>query len=223
MLKNILIAVLVVTNLATFAVLTRFMDRMEGIGAFFDATFERRLSQIDAIEVQPGDVVFLGDSLIREGDWAELFPDHKVRNRGVGGDTSADVLARLPQIAEGRPGKVFLQVGTNDLSAGVPPEETAQNITTIINAVAAASPDAEIFVQSVPPRERLNRERVEALNQTIKTSLPEAATWIDIYDAFLDPQDGSIDNRYSNDEVHITGAGYLRWRDLIDPHLQTTN
>ena len=79
---------------------------------------ERRESFFATNPVQPGDVVFLGDSLTDEARWEELFAGLAVRNRGVPGDTTADVLARLEPIARAEPAQVFLMIGTNDLGFG---------------------------------------------------------------------------------------------------------
>jgi len=37
------------------------------------------------------DFVFIGDSLTNSGQWNEFFPAISIANRGVGGDTTADV------------------------------------------------------------------------------------------------------------------------------------
>src|SRR4051812_36089312 len=71
----------------------------------------------------PG-VVIVGDSLTERGEWGELL-DRPVANRGIAGDTVADVRARLGDISALEPRLVLVAVGINDLLAGASPEELA--------------------------------------------------------------------------------------------------
>ena len=52
---------------------------------------QRRISLFEEFNPKP-DIVFLGDSLTELGLWNEFFPTVKLANRGVGGDTTKDVL-----------------------------------------------------------------------------------------------------------------------------------
>ena len=60
--------------------------------------------------------VMPGDSLTEGIDWRELFPDVKILNRGISGDTSAGVLNRLDEVI-GRHPKI---VGSHDWSQRPP-------------------------------------------------------------------------------------------------------
>jgi len=176
---------------------------------------QRLATQYELLEVQPGDTVFLGDSITYGGRWNELFPNASTRQRGIDGDTTTGVLARLTPIAEARPGQVFLLIGTNDLFFGVPEAEIIANIVTIIDRIHTASPETDIFVQSVLPRAARYQERIESLNAKLEEAIAEKATCINLYPLFLDDAGTSIDNVLSNDELHLLGPGYLIWRDAI--------
>ena len=175
---------------------------------------ERWVSQFDLLSVQPGDVVFLGDSIARGGSWHEWFPRSPVRNRGIGGDTTSGVLNRLHQVTSGKPSRVFLLIGTNDVMLGESDATIVQNIAAIVERFARESPGTQLFVQSILPRGGGYRDRIEALNRKIRGVIGDGAEWIDLYPLLLD-EDGSIANRYSNDELHLLGAGYTVWRDAI--------
>ena len=77
-----------------------------------------RQTQLALLPTLPGRVVLLGDSITEGGVWNELLPELPVLNRGVGGETSAQVLARLDLVLNA-PSAVVLLIGTNDLSSGV--------------------------------------------------------------------------------------------------------
>ncbi len=187
------------------------------VRAFVQPAHDRWVSQFAVLPVQPGDVVFLGDSITEGGAWEELFPDVPVRNRGIGGDRTPGALERLDQVTKGQPAKVFLKIGTNDLFVGTPEEEIAANIGTILERIASESPETRAYVQSVLPRQAEWREAVESLNRRLEAVAGEhGATWVDLYPLFLDPDDGSIRDDLANDELHLLGKGYLVWRDHID-------
>ena len=180
--------------------------------------YARDVTQFEQLPVQPGDTVFLGDSLTHYAAWDALFPDGETKNRGVVGDDTDGLLARLDEVTAGKPGQVFLMIGTNDLTYGADEAEIVANVEQIISTFRDESPETDLFVQSLLPRAASFGARVESLNRALKTAVADQATWIDLYDLFLD-DDGSIADRFSNDELHLFGNGYLVWRDAITDHV----
>ncbi|HRN58259.1 MAG TPA: sialate O-acetylesterase, partial [Agriterribacter sp.] len=61
------------------------------------------------------DILFVGNSITDGNEWNELFDNSKMKNRGISGDISAGVIHRIDEIANRKPGKVFLMIGVNDL------------------------------------------------------------------------------------------------------------
>ena len=60
-------------------------------------------------------------------------------------------------------------------------------------------------------------------NNNLKILAEESGyTYVDLYPAFLD-KDGSIKNEYSNDDLHLLGSGYLKWKKLIRPYIELDN
>ena len=176
--------------------------------------YESRVSQFEGFSVQSHDVVFLGDSITRRGSWHELFPNAPVRNRGIDGDTTQGLLARLHQVTRGQPSQVFLLIGTNDIFFGESDETIVDNIVSILQQFADESAETQIFVQSILPRGVSYQARIETLNRKIHVAISDRAEWIDLYHLMLD-EDGSIADRYSNDELHLLGAGYAVWKEAI--------
>jgi lysophospholipase L1-like esterase len=146
------------------------------------------------------------------------LPRSRVRNRGIGGDVTIGVLARVNQISRGAPSQVFLLIGTNDLAFGVAEADIVANVRSIIDEILEESPRTAIFVQSVLPRAAEYRERIESLNRLLQPSIDGVAQWVDLYPLFLDA-DGSINDTYSNDELHLNGTGYLVWREAISGYV----
>ena len=80
----------------------------------------QRATLFESLPASEDDIVMLGNSITDGGEWAELLGDAHVKNRGISGDTTDGVLERLGTITRGRPAKVFLLIGINDFSKGVP-------------------------------------------------------------------------------------------------------
>lgn len=218
--KTVLIAVSVLLNLAVGVVVAWVVfgsGTQSMMQDFLGPHYDRSVSQFEALPVQPGDIVFLGDSITEGGRWGEWFAGRPVRNRGIGGDTSAGVLARLDQVISGRPAKVFLLIGTNDLAFNVPEADIVANVSQIIDRIHTGSPSTRVYLQSVMPRAVEYREQIESLNASIQRHIGERAEWVNLYPRLLDDADGSISNDFSNDELHLNGAGYANWREAIAP------
>jgi lysophospholipase L1-like esterase len=178
---------------------------------------ERRRSFFDGHRVAPGDVVFVGDSLTAGAQWHEMFPSLPVKGRGIGGDTTATLLARLGQVTAGRPAVVLLMIGTNDLSTGVPHDRLVANYAAILDRLGRESPDSAVIVQSVLPRSAAFAERVRTLNAALgRLARERAATFVDLTPVFTGTN-GAILPAYSNDDLHLLGPGYLAWQRVITP------
>src|SRR5262245_41079427 len=187
------------------------------VRAFLEGHQARRVSAFEAFPLAPDDVVFLGDSITEGGPWEELFPGVRTRNRGIGGDTSDGVLRRLEQVTRAQPAKVFLLIGTNDLYSGASEDEIVANIEEILERLKQESPDTEVYLQSVLPRAADYRTRIEALNARLaEVAGEQAAAWVDLYPAFVDPEKGAIRPELSNDDLHLLGPGYALWKEQIE-------
>ena len=175
-----------------------------------------------AVAARSGPIVFLGDSITEGGIWSELFPGAPVRNRGIGGDTTRRLLARLDDIHRLAPRRIFLMIGVNDLNAGLPLAETEANLRSLLDDLARNLPWTEVVVQSVLPvddrwRGRADNAGILAINQILKR---EAASrglrYVDLQPLFRGP-DGQLRRELSNDGIHLLGPGYEIWRQAIAP------
>ena len=64
-------------------------------------------------------IIFIGNSLTQFGDWNKLLDDSTVVNRGIAGDNTYGVLARLNDIIIRKPAKLFIEIGINDISQNI--------------------------------------------------------------------------------------------------------
>lgn len=186
---------------------------------------KRIISQFEVLPITSKDIVFLGNSITERGLWSEIFNDVHCKNRGIGGQQTHQILERLHQVTNGKPKKVFLLIGINDLNGD--PARTANavaNIKTIIERIRTESPKTKLYVQSILPvgknREEKNRE-VNKANPEIKKICEEmGVTYIDIHSAFAD-EEGYLKKEYTfNDGLHLNGAGYMAWAKILRPYVK---
>lgn len=187
------------------------------VSAFLDRLYMARVSFFSSYPVHAGSIVMLGDSITEGGEWAEIFPGLPLVNRGIGGDTTTGVLARLDSLVEGHPRAIFLKIGTNDLTLVPEREISLRQYRDIITTIQSGSPETAIYVQSLLPRSGDYREEVEGYNLEIRSIADELGVeFIDLYPSFL-AADGSIRDELTYDELHLSGDGYRLWQSLLGP------
>ncbi|MCX2982187.1 sialate O-acetylesterase [Halieaceae bacterium IMCC14734] len=219
--KTWLIRLSVTLNVLTLAVAAGvYFNGASLVRSFLEPMYERKFSFFDSYPIASGATVFLGDSITEGGEWQEVFPALRAINRGIGGDITTGVLQRLEQVSKAAPERVFLMIGTNDLTHGPDSRDTSyQQYREIVQRLQQESPRTEIFLQSVLPRAADKQEEVEAYNAVIaEIATATGTTFIDLYPAFLDP-DGSIKDAYSNDELHLNGPGYQLWQAQLQDYM----
>ena len=131
---------------------------------------------------------------------ARRLPDHDLVNAGVNGNTSAQVLARLPALVrDGTPDLAVVHVGANDLLAmrgspmardtGEPP--TLASFGANLKAIVDALRPARVALLSIQPvGERLEsdvNQDVEAINAVIeRTATAEHVTYLPLNERLAD-------------------------------------
>ena len=113
--------------------------------------YDQRATLFEVLSTSKKDIIFLGNSITNGCEWAELLGNAHAKNRGISGDTTNGVLDRLHVITAGKPSKVFLLIGINDLSGGLTVDSIAKNIETIVKRIKKESPATRVYLQSVLP------------------------------------------------------------------------
>jgi lysophospholipase L1-like esterase len=183
---------------------------------------QRRIKALhfEELTLPGGEVVFLGDSITEGGMWHEWFPGLPIVNRGIGGDTTDGVLRRLHSAIQ-HPSKVFLLIGTNDFAFRRPEADTLANARQIVQRIREAAPDAELVIQSVMPRKRKYRDRIERLNAEYRALAQEfGATYLDLWPMLSDAA-GELRAEFTLDGLHLNGAGYRVWVEALSPYVRS--
>ncbi|MGN6739031.1 SGNH/GDSL hydrolase family protein [Dyella sp.] len=170
----------------------------------------------------PGErrVVFYGDSITDAWGRAAgttFFPGKPYVNRGISGQTTAQMLVRFRQDVIGlRPAAVVILAGTNDIAGNTglaTPEMIEDNFRSM--TALAQSAGIRVILASVLPTTDYPWHpglqpagKIRALNAWLKSyAASRGATYLDYYDALVNAQ-GGMDTRLARDGVHPTPAGY---------------
>jgi lysophospholipase L1-like esterase len=175
------------------------------------------------------DVIFLGNSITAGVDWMELLGMPRARNRGISGDITFGVLERLDEVTEGKPAKVFMLIGINDISRNIPDTLILDNYKKIVARIRAASPRTKIFIQTLMPvnntftqfKNHYNKdEHIKVVNDGLKSlAQQEHVTLVDLHPHFMDSE-GKMKKEYTRDGLHLNADGYKVWRDVLKPYLK---
>lgn len=195
----------------------------------WDSTFRPnnyaiKVDQFRSYPDSKNDIIFLGNSITAGTDWNELLGITNGKNRGISGDISFGILERLDEITAGRPKKVFLLIGINDIQRNIPDSLIAENYMRIVARIRSASPSTRIYLQTLLPvnneftqfKNHYNKdEHILAANEALKRiAKSEKLTLIDLHPQFLDA-DKKLDKQYTMDGLHLNAAGYQRWAGIL--------
>jgi lysophospholipase L1-like esterase len=170
-------------------------------------------------------LVFVGDS-ITEG-WQTQAEDFaalgvKIVNRGIGGDTTPNLLYRLQDdVLSLRPRALVMLIGTNDLGQHTPPADIAANLTELLTRIRAAYPKIPIAWCLVMPRGDGPQypAEVKELNVLIKqlAATDPLITVCDTYTPLAMPDGRNNPADFKPDNLHLNPTGYAAWREALLP------
>ena len=198
----------------------------------------RAFAQVNRnLTVEP-EVVFMGNS-ITEG-WFNYHPDFFKKNnfacRGIGGQTSSEMLVRFRQdVIELRPRVVAILAGTNDIAMNngyIALENTFQNIVSMCEL--AKFNGIKVLLCSVTPAAYFNwRPQVEPakiipkLNKMLReyAEATEGVEWVDYFTPMVG-EDKAMRAEDSPEGSHPNGEGYKVMERIVVPainKIQGTN
>ena len=176
-------------------------------------------------------VVFMGNSITE--DWKSLSPsfflDNNYVNRGIGGETSTQMLLRFrSDVINLQPFAVVILAGINDIAENQGPisiPDIARNI--FFMSQLASENNVKVILCSLLPaydfswRPGLNpKDKVVSLNELIKKhALENDYEYVDYFSSMVDERKGLI-KEYGNDEVHPNLEGYKVMESIIQTSIK---
>ena len=161
--------------------------------------------------------IIVGDSL---GLWlpAEPLPhDRFWLNQSISGETTSQVLSRLPYFSQTRPQTIHIMAGINDLKNGARDAQVLDNFQRMLSRLHQQHPQAEIVIYSILPTrwDNLPSDRIGHLNQALgHLARYHGARFVDLQPSFTDGQ-GQLRRELTTDGLHLTIAGYDLWRTAL--------
>ena len=202
----------------------------------------RRCAEFDKAQIGYDKIVFLGDSITEGGgNWNNYFGTKSIVNRGISGDTTLGVLARLNEICFYKPVSLFLLIGINDIfnsdspnRKNITPLSVSNNIMSIAEIIYKRSPNTQVYIQTtLPINNRLYKkltgtfpahemplpDQINQINTILKKNESQNHyRIIDLHDIFLDSH-GSLSKKYTSDGVHLNEEGYQKWSNFIKNYI----
>lgn len=167
-------------------------------------------------------IVFLGDSITDFYDLDKYFSDMPVVNSGVDGNKTYDILDNMKErVYDYNPSKVFILIGTNDITHGKSVDEVVDNIKKIIEQIKENRPYSEIYLESIYPVNDTDDSKIDhnmvngrkndvikEINSKLKDySINNNVTYIDVYKELSD-DDGNLKLDYTKEGLHLSDKGY---------------
>lgn len=173
-------------------------------------------------------VVFIGNSITQQ--WIETVPEYfegrNYINRGIGGQTTPQMLIRFRQdVVKLRPKVVVILAGTNDIAGNTGPsslEMIEDNIHSMVEVAHANG--IEVVLCSVTPAYEYSwrrevkdvPEKIMELNSRLKKYASiSGSVYCDYFTALADERNG-LPSSLSGDGVHLNSDGYAIMAPLAD-------
>jgi len=180
---------------------------------------------------EPGRVVFLGDSITDGWKLAQYFPGKPYVNRGISGQTTPQMLARMfEDVINLQPAALVIFAGTNDVARNTGPETAAmveenfQMMTELAQLhgirviLCSVTPVADYgprrMTDTRPPADILK------LNAWLKDyAAKSGAIYCDYFSAVADEK-GMLKEGISRDGLHPNDKGYELMAPVVSAAIQ---
>jgi lysophospholipase L1-like esterase len=222
--------------LNTATMLAEQLQDWNQLGRYHDANTE-----LMKRAVEPDRVVFIGDSITDGYRLDEAFPGKPYVNRGISGQTTAQMLVRFyPDVIALQPAAVAIFAGTNDIAGNNGPQTLTmvqQNIMAMvelakvhgIRVVLCALMPVTDAKTAAPERGggpiNQTRQRPPAdilkLNAWLKSHARETAAGFADYHTATVGADGLLRAELTGDGLHPNAAGYKALQPVIAAALET--
>jgi lysophospholipase L1-like esterase len=174
-------------------------------------------------------VVFFGDSITDIWKLEEYFPGKPYLNRGIGGQTTPQMLVRFRQdVIDLHPKVVVILAGTNDIAGNTGPMrlEDIEGDYVSIAELARANHMAVVFSSVLPvhnytPKSQdffaqRSTEKILALNQWLREyCTANGLVYLDYFSSMVDDK-GLLKRELAEDGLHPNPTGYKIMAPLAD-------
>jgi acyl-CoA thioesterase I len=174
-------------------------------------------------------VVFFGDSITDLWKLEDYFPGRSYINRGIGGQTTPQMLVRFRQdVIDLKPKAVIILAGTNDIAGNTGPignEDIEANLASM--AELARLHEVHAVLSSILPVHNYTEKSKDFFRQRPTNRVLELNDWLKKYCAannlvYLDYFSAMVDDKgfmtreLADDGLHPNAAGYKVMAPLVE-------
>ncbi len=165
------------------------------------------------------DVAFIGDSLTAGYDVNTNYPEYRVTNRAIGGETTYGLRDRLAvSVLDLKPKVCVMLIGGNN------PDTMFEDYEDMLITFHQQMPLTKIVLVSHAPTsgEHWGHRNVTFAYNNVKIKLladKYNCEYVDIYAPMLDMATGEMKAEYTVDGAHFTTAGYAVYTAQLKPVL----
>ena len=227
---NVVAASIIKTGIKTSQTIADIPPKEASVRKYHDHYYKRLVEFRTEEPINSKSIVMLGNSITEAGgDWAQTMANKNIRNRGISGDNASGVYDRLDEILKGKPKKIFLMIGINDVSQQQTSEYIVNDISQIIEKIRVTSPKTRLYLQSILPINesfgqytRLNGKSLQVveINSKLKALARNwSIEYIDLFPLFTESGTNILRSSLTGDGLHLTSEGYEIWRKELKKHL----
>lgn len=162
-------------------------------------------------------LLMLGDSLVEWGDWEKHLPGAAVINRGIAGEMTEELSARLMDEIEDCPDPdvVLVQSGTNNLLMGY--MFFPAIFTTMMQRLRLCYPQIPLILCSLTPMPIVASQEIEQVNRELAqvAATTENCVFLDLVGPFNEQCLPITQPGFLADQVHLSTRGYQVWAGAI--------
>lgn len=216
-------ATVVLAFLLTFYTTATLAQVVKWDSTYRPGKYKELVAKFKAEPKSKKDIVFLGNSITAGTDWAKLLDLPQAKNRGISGDISFGVLERLQDVIDGKPAKIFILIGINDISRNIPDSVILNNYKNIISKIRKGSRKTQIYFNTLLPvnssfakfKNHYGKdEHILWLNDEIRQLAAKNVTIVDLYPIFTD-ENKHLKANLTKDGLHLIPAGYDVWAQFL--------
>lgn len=165
------------------------------------------------------DVAFLGDSLTDGYPLEQFYPQFKVTNRGIGGDTTFTLQTRLQtSVLDLKPKVVVMLIGGNNL------DTMFENYEEILDTFRQQLPETKVVILSLTSMsgDWAHKNETAAFNNAKLQLIAQqyGHEFVDLFTPLFDLKTGMLKSEYTVDGAHLTHAGYEVVTAAVTPVLE---
>lgn len=225
--KAVIITVIILLSIAVIVLTCLLVIKKVRKSDYYEQKCES--FEVQNANLSKGQIVFIGDSIT---DLCKLDDYYKgtelaLYNRGIGGDTTEGLQKRLQvSVFDIEPTIIVMMIGTNDISWGRSVKDITKTYCEIVEEIYTKLPNVKLYCMSVIPQNKdieeyapvsvdNNLKKINELNSEIQNlSLEFGFAYLDLYPLLLD-EDGYLDEKYSDDGLHLNHNGFVVWSNLV--------